>query len=138
MTETDIELVLGAYEAFDLSSPLDGDLYIEDFVFQPSVAGSETAGQQYVGQVGWRKYQEAASEVWSSLTIEVRDLRSLGPGVVLSEGKLHGVGRASGAPLTTPHFAVFRIQEGQIVETRVFQTLDEALNFASAHADASA
>src|SRR5438876_6035074 len=26
MTETDIELVLGAYEAFDLSSPLDGDL----------------------------------------------------------------------------------------------------------------
>ena len=138
MTETDIERVLRAYEAFDLSSPLDGDLYADNFVFQPSVTGSETAGQEYVGQVGWRKYQEAASEVWSSLTIEVRDLRSLGTGVVLSQGKLHGVGRASGAPVTTPHFAVFRIQEGQIVETRVYQNLDEALSFAATHSDAKA
>jgi ketosteroid isomerase-like protein len=134
MTETDIELVRRAYSSFGLSSSVNPDLFADDFVYQPSVTGSET-GQEYVGQPGWRDYQRAASEVWSSLTPEVGDLRSLAPGVVLAEGKLHAVGKSSGAPVTRPHFAVFRIRDGRIVEIRVYQTMSEALSFAATVVD---
>jgi ketosteroid isomerase-like protein len=134
MSEIDIELVRRAYSSFDLSSSVDPDLFADDFVFQPSVTGSET-GQQYVGQQGWRDYQRAASEVWSSITTEVGDLRSLAPGVVLAEGKTHGVGKSSGAPVTRPHFAVVRIRDGRLVEFRVYQTMSEALSFAATVVD---
>jgi ketosteroid isomerase-like protein len=130
MPESDIDLARRAYSSFDLFSVLDPELFADDFVWQPSVTGSETAGQQYVGQAGWRDYQDAASEVWSSLTPEVGDLRSLTHGVVLGEGKLHGVGKSSGVPVTTPVFALIRIRDQRIAETRIFQTEIEALNFA--------
>ena len=130
MSETDIDLGRRAYSSFDLFSSLDPELFADDFVWQPSVTGSETVGLLYVGQSGWRDYQEAASEVWSSLTPEVGDLRSLAPGVILGEGNLHGVGRSSGVPVTTPVFALIRIRDGRIAETRIFQTEEEALNFA--------
>jgi ketosteroid isomerase-like protein len=131
MMDADVELARRAYARFDLSSTPDWDLFADDFIFQPSVTGSETTGQRYVGKAGWRNYQEAAWEVWSSLTVEVQHLRSVRPGVVLAEGETHGVGRSSGAPVTRPHFAVVRIREGRIAEFRVFQTLDEALSFAA-------
>jgi ketosteroid isomerase-like protein len=130
MSETDLDLVRRAYSSIDLFSALDPELFANDFVWQPSVTGSETTGQQYVGQAGWRDYQDAASEVWSSLTPEVGDLRSLAPGLVLGEGKLRGVGRSSGVPVTTPVFALIRVRDGRIAETRIFQTEEEALNFA--------
>jgi ketosteroid isomerase-like protein len=129
MTETDIELVRLAYSRFDLSSrELDPQVFTEDFVWQPSVTGSETPGHEYVGEAGWREYQQAASEVWSSLTPELHELRSLAPGLVLFEGRNHGIGRSSGVPVTTPHFGVARIRDGRIAEFRVFQTQEEALN----------
>ena len=130
MSETDIDLARRAYTSFDLFSALDPELFADDFLWQPSVTGSETADQLYVGQSGWRDYQEAAAEVWSSLTPKVGDLRSLAPGMVLGEGKLYGVGRSSGVPVTTPVFALIRIRDGRIAETRIFQTVNEALSFA--------
>jgi ketosteroid isomerase-like protein len=137
MSETDIELVRRAYSRFDVFGEFDPDLFADDYVFQPSVTGSETAGQRYVGEAGWRDYQEAVWEVWSSLTVEVRDIRSLRPGVVLTEGELHAVGRSSGAAVTTPIFGVACIRRGRIAELRVHQTLDEALSFAATIPDVS-
>jgi ketosteroid isomerase-like protein len=137
MMETDIELVRRAYSSFDLSSRLDPDLFADDYVFQPAVTGSETARQQYVGQAGWRHYRDDSSEAWSSFTPELREARGLGPGVILSEGEVHAVGRSSGVPVTMPHFGVFRIRDGRIVEARFYQTLDEALSFAATYSDVS-
>jgi ketosteroid isomerase-like protein len=130
MTEADIELGRRAALRFDIFSALDLELFADDFVWQPSVTGSETSGREYVGASGWRDYQEAASEVWSSLKPEVGDLRRLAPGVLLGEGKLHGIGRSSGVPVTTPVFALIRIRNGRIAEMRIFQTENEALSFA--------
>jgi ketosteroid isomerase-like protein len=139
MTESDIELVRLAYSRFDLSSgEFDPDIFTEDCVFQPSVTGSETPGHEYVGVSGRREYQKAASEVWSSLTPEVHELRSFAPGVVVFEGKNHGVGRSSGVPVTTPHFGVARFREGRIAEMRIFHTEEEALEFAATIADPTA
>jgi ketosteroid isomerase-like protein len=134
--ESDIDLARRAGPSFDISSPLDPELFADDFVFQPSVTGSETVGLEYVGQAGWRDYQKAALEVWSSLKPEVGDLRSLAPGVVLGDGILHGVGRTSGVPVTTPVFALIRIRDGRIAELRIFQTQDEALKFAESAGEA--
>jgi ketosteroid isomerase-like protein len=80
MSDSDIELVREAYTRFDLfSGKFEPDLFTEDYVFQPSVTGSETPGQQYIGEAGWREYQKDAADVWSSLVPEVHELRSLGP-----------------------------------------------------------
>jgi ketosteroid isomerase-like protein len=139
VTETDIELARRAALSWDLSSPLDPDLFADDFVFQPSVTGSETAGRrQYVGQSGWRNYQDAAREAWSSITPELHQPRSLGPGVVPTEGELRAVGRSSGAAVTMRFFGVGRIRDGRIVELRIYQTLEEALNFAATTPELSA
>jgi ketosteroid isomerase-like protein len=130
MTKADLELARRASLSFDIFAPLDSDLFAEDFVWQPSVTGSESSGQVYVGASGWRDYQQAASEVWSSLKPEVGDLRKLAPGVLLGGGTLHGIGRSSGVPVTTPTFALICIRDGRITEMRIFQTENEALEFA--------
>jgi hypothetical protein len=49
---------------------------------------------------------------------------------VLAEGENHGVGRISGAQVTTPHFGIAVIRQGRIAELRVYRSLDEALDFA--------
>ncbi len=68
MSESDLELVRQAYERFDLfRGQFEPDLFTEDYVFHSSVTGSETPGREYVGEAGWREYQEDAAEVWSSL-----------------------------------------------------------------------
>jgi hypothetical protein len=134
--ETDIELARRAGSSFDISSPLDPELFADDFVWQPSVTGPETAGLEYVGQAGWREYQKAASEVWSSLKPEVGELRTLGPGIVLGDGTLHGVGRTSGVPVTTAVFALICIRKGRIAEMRIFQTEEAALKFAESASEA--
>jgi ketosteroid isomerase-like protein len=134
--ETDIELARRAGSSFDISSPLNPELFADDLVWQPSVTGSETAGLEYVGQAGWREYQEAASEVWSSLEPELGELRSLAPGIVLGEATLHGVGRTSGVPVKTPVFAFIRIRDGRVAELRIFPTRNEALKFAESAGEA--
>jgi ketosteroid isomerase-like protein len=135
-SETDIDLAHRAGSSFDISSPLDPELFADDLVWQPSVTGSETAGLEYVGQAGWRDYQEAALEVWSSLKPELLELRRLAPGVVLGEAMLHGVGRTSGVPVKTPVFAFIRIRDGRVAELRIFPTRNEALTFAESASEA--
>jgi ketosteroid isomerase-like protein len=69
-------------------------------------------------------------EIFDDWRLQVCDLVDLGGDNVLAEVRFDGVGRDSGAPVSTTQFEIYRLVDGKIVEIRVgFRDRAEALEW---------
>jgi ketosteroid isomerase-like protein len=62
---------------------------------------------------------EEWTEIFDDWGLDVCDVVDLGDDFVLAEVRFDGVGRDSGAPVSTTQFEVYRLVDGKIVEIRV-------------------
>jgi hypothetical protein len=126
VADVELELVAQAFVEF-ADAPLNPALFTDDFTFRPSLTGGDmVTGGVYVGQAGWERYWRDALDVWSSIRAELRSARSCGGGVVLAEGMLRAVGRASRVEVAMPTFLVFEIRAGRIARIIVHNSPEEA------------
>jgi ketosteroid isomerase-like protein len=123
-----VEIVRGIYDAVarrDAVAPF--ELYADDIVFDLSAARRSNLMTKpvYHGHEGFRQAWRESLSVFGEVDFEVPELIPVGDkvlGVVLE----HVVGRTSGAPVDTTHFAVWTLAGGKVTRLQVFDDRTEA------------
>jgi ketosteroid isomerase-like protein len=78
------------------------------------------------GPEGVRRFWEAWRESFETFTLEIEDVHDLGEHLVVI-ARIHGTGRDSGAPVTTPTFPhVWTLDGDQVTRMEMFTSSDAA------------
>jgi ketosteroid isomerase-like protein len=123
MADEDVEIVrraLAAFNAGETERVL--ELMAPDVELVPVRAVLE--GSSYRGHEGFRKFVADMMEDWQDYHPTSERFRDLGDGRVLSVGRFHARGRASGMEVETPGAWVSEVREGKITFVRFYA--DEA------------
>jgi steroid delta-isomerase-like uncharacterized protein len=137
VSSENVELVERFFELFQQGEWKHLELLAEDVVYRP-VAEITDAGE-YQGRDGYRRYMEDFFDDswWGELSYEVTSYREHDDNVI-ARIEMTGQGRRSGADVSARVFAVFTIEDGQIVREEDFTDRDEALSAAGLRAAPSA
>ena len=131
MSEEDVEIVRGVFEAFNQ----------RDIPLLLSYAASDAVGDWsgsvgpyrdvYRGHAELKAFWEDFLDAWEEVRMEPDELQDLGDGRVLSVIRTVGLGRGSGVEVTaTGGTIIWTIRNGKIVHSKLFQGKDEALEAA--------
>ena len=124
-----VEIIRRAFAAFE-ARDLDGLLAVcsPEIVFEPVTARIAAGGVPYRGHEGMRRYLEDVARVWQELRPAPDRYEEAGGGVVVATGRVYawGVGRVIDAPAGW----FWRVDDGQIVYGRIYETPAEALHAA--------
>jgi ketosteroid isomerase-like protein len=133
MSEENVEIVRRAYEAAAQRDNLAAiALYGSEVEWDISHAPArDLLGEPHVyhGHVGLRKFFRAWYEAWERVVPDLEELIDADEHVISVE-TTRGRGRASGAEVELPHFAVWTIRDGKIDRVVWFGTREEALKAA--------
>ena len=129
MSAENVELVRRIYDAVvarDTVTPF--DIYAEDIVWDISgsargaMVGRSPIAHGHEGvRRGWRDLVEAFGEV----DFDVEEVLDLGDQVLVTVHD-HAVGRTSGAPVETVHFALWTLAAGKVSRLQVFDDREQA------------
>jgi hypothetical protein len=100
-------------------------IYAEEPIIVPFRAALE--GTRYEGPGALDEFAAASAETWSWIRIAPDSVRDLGQGRALIGGILTGVGRESGAEVTTRVAFLIEVEEGRIAAARTFPSEEAAL-----------
>jgi ketosteroid isomerase-like protein len=128
MSQENVETVRRGLDAINR-----GDIdYVErvahpDYEFEnaPGVPG----GGHYRGRDAVKAFGRDFFETWESYTIEADQILDAGETVVVL-GRVHAVGKGSGATVDSPVAYVHTLRDGKLTHTRSFLSHDEALEAA--------
>jgi ketosteroid isomerase-like protein len=107
----------GVYERYD-------EFFHPDFSWTPAV--SQLGEQVYVGREGmrqWIKDMEAVATEFRQTEIEVR---AVGDRHLLGLGRMHLVGKESGAPFESEYGSVYEVEDGRAVSGSAYLSHAEA------------
>jgi ketosteroid isomerase-like protein len=130
MSQQNVEIVRTMLDTWstrgigETSDAFDPDVELVDL---QSAMGMQDRGR---GPEELGRMAEQWTEIFDDWRMEVRDVVDLGGDFVMADVRFDGVGRDSGAPVSTRQFEVYRLIGGKIVEIRVgFHDRDEALEW---------
>jgi ketosteroid isomerase-like protein len=128
MSRENVEIVRAIYDAVarrDAGTPF--DLYAEDIVWDMSNSRRVAVNPQpvYRGHEEVRLFWRDALSVFETVDLDVTELIDAGDQVlaVITERE---VGRVSGVPVETRHYAVWTVEEGKVTRMRVFDERQQA------------
>ena len=128
MSEENVEIVRGGYEAFDR-----GDMPSWLSRFDPEMVIHENADFPdsliYRGHAGALQWVESVNELWDDARLDPQTFRSGGEFVVVS-CRATGRGRGSGIPVDVLVHQVFRLRNSKVVEAWAYNDEAEALEAA--------
>jgi ketosteroid isomerase-like protein len=133
MSEENVEIVRRAYQAAagrDASAAI--ALYGSEVEWDISRAPArDLLGEPHIyrGHDGLQRFFRAWYEAWEHVEPDLEELIAADEHVISVE-TTRGRGRASGAEVELPHFAVWTIREGKIDRVVWFGTREEALEAA--------
>jgi len=103
-------------------------LCARDIVFEPQTAQIAAAGQPYRGHAGMLRYLEDVASIWQELRPTSDAFFEGDDGVVVATGRVYAWG--AGRVIDSPAGWLWRVDDGQVVYGRVFQTAAGALEAA--------
>jgi ketosteroid isomerase-like protein len=130
MSQENVEIVRGAYEALDRH---DIEQFLSYFAPEMEVDFSDSVGPfraVYRGHAELKTLWEAFFEAWDNILWEVDELRDLGEGRVLSTTDVIARGHGSGIPTTQHRAVIWEIRDGQIRRVKFFPDKQDALEAA--------
>src|SRR5262245_14591860 len=130
MSQENVEIVrtmLDTWNARGIFETLDAFDPEVELVDLQTAMGMQARGR---GPDELHRMAEEWIEIFDDWRLAVCDVVDRGDDAVLAEVRFDGVGRDSGAPVSTTQFEVYRLVGGKIVEIRVgFQDRAEALDW---------
>ncbi len=132
MSEENVEIVRGVFEAIDRQDPkavfaaYDRDV---QFDFTESPLGTLMGSAVYYGHDGIRQWVRDRDEHWEAAEDECQDLIDAGDHVI-SFVFTRGRGRLSGVETELKHYGVWMIRSKKIVRVAWFYSREEALQAA--------
>jgi ketosteroid isomerase-like protein len=132
VSEENIDMVRRLYDAAarrDDVTPF--EVYAEDIVFDISNSRRVLLAMKpvYHGHDGVRQYWRETTSAFGQIDFEVEELIDAGDRV-LAVIREREIGRTSRAPVETTHLAVFTLSGGKIIQMRVFDDREQALEAA--------
>jgi ketosteroid isomerase-like protein len=129
MSQENVDLVRGLYEAFargDAVTPF--EVYSEDMVWDVSNARRGWLGSKpvYQGHEGVRQFWRDGLSAFGAVDLNVEELVD-GGDQVMAVIRERDVGRASGVPVETRHFAVWTVAGSKVVQLQIFDDRQQAL-----------
>jgi ketosteroid isomerase-like protein len=129
MSRENVEIAKLAMDGFNRN---DADAVMEfttsDVEWFPAMPGT-IEGDSYLGREAVETYIEEGRDIWEEIRIDAEEFRDLGDRALLL-GRMEGLGRGSGARVTTPYAMVFDFRGNKISRVRSFLDHDEALRAA--------
>ncbi len=129
MSTENVGLVRRIYDAVaqrDAVTPF--EIYAEDIVWDTSgsargsIVGARPIAHGHAGvRRGWRDLVDAFGEV----DFELEEIVDLGDQVLVTV-RDHAVGRSSGAPVESGHFALWTLADGKVTRLQVFDDREPA------------
>lgn len=130
MSQENVEIVramLDTWNTRGIDETIDAFDPDVELVDLQSAMGMQDRGR---GPAELGRMAEQWTEIFDDWGLEVRDVIDLGGDFVMADVRFDGVGRDSGAPVSSRQFEVYRLVGGRIVEIRVgFHDRDEALEW---------
>ena len=132
MSQENVEIVRRVYDA---GARRDGAAVLSlhdpevEWDISHSPARELMGHRSYHGHEGLRLFFSEWYEAWDAVAPDLHELIDAGDDVISVE-TTHGRGRASGAPVTLSHHAVWTIREGKVARVVWFGTQAEALEAA--------
>jgi len=120
-----VERILAGYDSFNRG---DFDQALEGFPADVEWVAPETFLEPgpHKGPEGVRRFWEAWRDSFETFRLEIEDVHDLGEHVVVI-ARIHGTGRDSGAPVTTPSFPqVWTIAGDLVARMEMFTSSDAA------------
>jgi ketosteroid isomerase-like protein len=133
MSRENVEIVRRIYDAVarrDTKTPF--EIYAEDIVWDLSgtARGALAAGPRIAtGHEGVRQAWREGLAAFGEVDYEVAELFDVGDKVFV-EVRDHVVGRSSGAPGQSTHYAVWTLADGKVTRLQVFDDRADALQAA--------
>jgi len=94
------------------------EFFHPDYVFRPAIA--ELGGKEYHGKDGVRDWIADMEAIATDYTLRSIEIRAVGGDHLLVLGRMHLVGRESGAAFESEYAWVYRTEEGLITEGRAY------------------
>ncbi len=128
MSQENVEIVRRAWAAATSKPP---DWSVVSALYHPDhVLVSDWGGVNNTAYRGASGFQESLAEqdgAWDEWRHELRDLIDAGGDSVVVEGRLVARGKHSAIPVDEPFGVLVTLQEGRIIRTRAFVSVQEAL-----------
>ena len=128
MSQNDVEIARAMIDTWNRG---DVDEWLKTFHADVELVDFQTAmGMQERGRGldELRRMSSQWTEIFDDWRVELRELVDLGDGYVMADLRFDGVGRDSGAPVSSAQFDIYRVAEGKIVAYRAgFRDRAEAL-----------
>jgi len=126
MSQTNVELVRGAYESFERSGQFAAHLATADFVWDMSKFSGWPEQQLYEGAEGAEQFLREWVAAWEDWRLELEALHGAGDRVVTIV-RQHGRSRTTGM-LVDMHFAqVWSLRDGAMARMEMYADTEEAL-----------
>lgn len=129
MRRTNAEVLREAIEAMNRrDAAASVELMHEEGEWRPLLtAGGELERPVYRGPEGIVRYWRELDELFDEFDIHVEAIEDLGGGLLLFEGRVLARGRASGVPLDTHLWALWRVRDGKVLHGTAFRTREDVL-----------
>jgi ketosteroid isomerase-like protein len=121
-----VQQVFVAFERRDTEQLL--AICSREIVFEPQTAQIAAAGEPYRGHAGMLRYLEDVAAIWQELRPTPDAFFEREDGVVVVTGRVYAWG--AGRVIDSPAGWLWRVQDGQLVYGRIFQTAAGALEAA--------
>src|SRR5437764_14350651 len=132
MSQENVELVRKVYDAAARRDDVTAfEFYAEDIVWDISNSGRAAMGVEpvYEGHEGVRQYWREVLSVFGEVDFEVEEMVDAGD-QVLAVIREREVGRASGAPVESTHFALWTVADGKVIRLQIFDDRQQGLEAA--------
>jgi ketosteroid isomerase-like protein len=128
MSEENVDVVRRAWEAA-ANEPLDwsavASLYDPQHVLESQWGGVNNTA--YRGAQGYQKFLADVRETWDDWQQQLDEVIDAGGDSVVVAARLVAKGKLSATPVNQTYGVVFTLDQGRIVRTQAFLTLNEAL-----------
>jgi ketosteroid isomerase-like protein len=131
MSASNVEVIRRMFDAFNRNEvepqiePMS-----DDYEWRPAFTGGGLVeGNVFRGIEGYRRYLRELEETWSSIELEIDEVRDLGDSVLVL-AHIRAIGRASGAEVDQPFGGIWTFADDKLVRGHAYRTRDEALRAA--------
>jgi ketosteroid isomerase-like protein len=129
VTASNVEIVRQAFAAFERRDPaLLAELCRADMLFEPVTARIAADGEPYRGHDGLRRYLDDVGRIWQELRPAPDTFQEGEDGTVVATGRVYAWG--AGRMIDAPAAWLWRLEDGQLVYGRIFESAAEALEAA--------
>lgn len=129
MSQKNVDLLLASVAAYNA-----GDLDAQIEFFAPDIEAIPDPGfpeaRPLHGRQELRRWFEDLGKAWMNARWETKEIRSLGPDLVLERGEWGGMGVGSGIEIGASYTAITTIRNGQICRVQYYADHDAALKAA--------